>query len=271
MRAMTSGVFFQRRAATAGLPDPVDVDVVGQQRAPSPRDGAALEAQQRRDARVAAAPGLQRFEPGIQAPLLLVEDAEKQHNRCPELLRHEGRFGQRPGHAGLGKQGSAPHQLLTPPACVRRAVQEPARNVFTSHTSGAHERAHRVLGADVEAGVEFFHKIPELSGLDHGDGRRQQCAGAGEPDLLVHPQTQFVELHHVVEGVVAATVGVACPGRELLQLAEHGAPGVGAQRRHQLRQRGDLLLAQERGDGCSRKLRRSHYGTITLVIGVMVP
>ena len=39
-----------------------------QQRSPSPGDGAGLETQQRRDARVAAAPGLQGFEPGIQAP-----------------------------------------------------------------------------------------------------------------------------------------------------------------------------------------------------------
>ena len=268
---MTSGVFFQRRAATACPPDPGDVDVVRQQLSPSPRDGAALEAQQRRDARVAAAPGLQRFEPGIQAPLLLVEDADKQHNRCPELLRQESRFGQRPCHAGLGKQGSAPQQLLTPAAGVRRAVQEPASEVFTSHPSVAHKRAQRVLGADVQEGVEFLHNIAEISGLDHGGGRRQQCAGAGEPDLLVRPQTQFVELRHLVEGVVAATVGVTCPGREILQLAEHGAPGVGAQRRHQLRQRRDLLLAQERGDGCGRKLRRPHYGTITLLISVMVP
>ena len=268
---MTAGVFFQRRAATACLPDPVDVDVVRQQRSPSPRDGAALEAQQRRDARVAAAPGFQRFEPGIQAPLLLVEDAKKQHNRCPELLRHDGRVGQRPCHTGRGQQGAAPQQLLPPAAGGRGAVHEPASDVFPSHTSGAHERAQRVLGADVQEGVEFLHNIAEISGLDQGGGRRQQCPGAGEPDLLVRPQTQLVELRHVVEGVVAATVGVACPGREILQLAEHGAPGVGAQRRHQLRQRGDLLLAQERGDGCGRKLPRPHYGTITLTIGVMVP
>ena len=120
---MASGVFFQRRAATACPPDPGDVDIVRQQRSPFPRDGAALETQQRRDARVAAAPGLQRFEPGIQAPLLLVEDADTQHNRCPELLRQESRFGQRPCHAGLGTQGSAPQQWLTPAACVRRAGQ----------------------------------------------------------------------------------------------------------------------------------------------------
>ena len=74
MRAMTSGVFFTSGVRPrACLPDPVDVDVVRQQRSPSPRDGAALEAQQCRDARVAAAPGFQRFEPGIQAPLLLVD------------------------------------------------------------------------------------------------------------------------------------------------------------------------------------------------------
>ena len=88
----------------------------------------------------------------------------------------------------------------------------PACDVFTSHPSGAHTGAQRVLGADVQEGVEFLHNRAETSGLDPGGGRRQECAGAGEPDLLVRPQTQFVELRHLVEGVVAATVGVTCPG-----------------------------------------------------------
>ena len=81
----------------------------------------------------------------------------------------------------------------------------------------------------------------------------------------------LVEVDELIEGVVAATMGVAGAVGEFLELAERGAPGARAESRHHLGQRGDGLLmeqAEERGAGVAG---RSHSDTITNDIIAIVP
>jgi len=225
MRSITSGVFFQRLAATTRAAHPFHFDVLLQQLAPAPRHRAGVEAEQLGDASVTAVAGLQRFEPGVQAALLLVQQAEEQHDRGPQLVRHDGGLGQRPGHAGLGQKRSPPQQLSTPAAGVRRAVQEAAGDGLARQAGVAYELAKSVLGADVEQVVELFNEKANLSALDLGGSRRQQRAVDREPNLVVSPQSVLVELSDLVERVEAAAMRVARSTAQLRQLAEHRSPG----------------------------------------------
>ena len=58
---------------------------------------------------------------------------------------------------------------------------------------------------------------------------------------------------------------------QFVQLAEHGAPSVGAQRGHQLGHGGDLLLTEQCVESFYAELSGSHYGTITHIISAIVP
>lgn len=83
MYETTSGVFFHHLATAALRADPFDFDVLRQQFSPSPCDGINVETEKYGEASVAAASGFECFEPGIQAPLLLVEHAEEQDDGRP--------------------------------------------------------------------------------------------------------------------------------------------------------------------------------------------
>ena len=73
-----------------------------------------------------------------------------------------------------------------------------------------------------------------------------------------------VEIGEFVEGVVAAAMGVAGAGVEVLELAERGAPAdAGAERDQYVGQRGDGLLSEQGEDGVGGELGWSHSGTIT--------
>ena len=61
----------------------------------------------------------------------------------------------------------------------------------------------------------------------------------------------------------AVAMRVAGGGVDVLELAERGAPaGVGAERRHDLGQRGDGLVAEQGDDRVGGELGWPHYGTI---------
>ena len=66
-------------------------------------------------------------------------------------------------------------------------------------------------------------------------------------------------------------MGVAGAVGEFLELAERGAPGVRAERRHHLGQRGDGLLMEQIDERGAGVLGRSHSDTITNTIIVIVP
>ncbi len=176
IRAMISGVFFHRFAPAAACTDPIDFDGLGEQLASSPRDRAHIEAKQLGDAHITAATGLEGFEPGVPAPLLLIEQAEEQYDGRAQLIRYDRDLGQRPEQPGLGQAGAARPQLLAPTHRVARAVQKSPCHLIASQAHGVHELAQRILGGDVQHVVELLHEVAELRALHQSRGRLDQGA-----------------------------------------------------------------------------------------------
>ena len=156
-------------------------------------------------------------------------------------------------------------------AGVGRAVEELAVELVPRQAAVADELAQRVLGSDMEQVVELLAEMSRLCLVDEGLGGCDQGAGAGEPDAAERPQSAFVEVDEFVEGVVAAAMGVAGAGGDVLELAKRGAAGAGSEGRHDLGQRGDGLLAEQGDDRVGGELGWSHSGTITDTDSVMVP
>ena len=154
---------------------------------------------------------------------------------------------------------------------VGRAIQELARELVPTQPPVADELAQGVLGTDMQQVVQLLAEMSGLRLVDERLGRGDQGADAGEPDPVERPQSALVELDPFVEGVVTAAMRVAGASRQALELSKRGAPGACAQRRHDLGQRGDGLLAQQRNDHVSGELGWSHYGTIMVPVSVIVP
>ena len=147
---------------------------------------------------------------------------------------------------------------------VGRAVEEVAGELVPRQPPVADELAQGVLGADTEEVVEFVDEVSGLGVVDERLGGCDEGAGAGEADASERPQAVFVEVGELVERIVAAAMGVAGSGVEVLELAERGAPAdSGAERGHHVGQGGDGLLTEQGDDGVGGELGWSHCGTIT--------
>ena len=263
MRVMTSGVFFRRSATAARAAHPVNLNVTLDELAPARGDRRRVDAEQSGDAPVAAPAALEGFESGEQAPLPLVEQAGEQHDRGAQVLRHQVGVGQRAYESGRGHQQPSGAQLARLPGGVGGAVEELAGEPVPCQAPVADELAQGVLGADPEQVVEVVDEVPGLGVVDERLGDRDQGAEAGEADAGERPQAAGVEVGEFVEGVEAAARRVAGPGREVLELAERGAPaGSGAEGGHHLGQRGDGLVAEQGDDGIGGERGGSPCGTI---------
>ena len=212
-----------------------------------------------------------RFEAGEQTPLPFVEQAGEQDDGGAQLGGHQLGIGQGPYESGRGQQQAPGLQLPCLLRAVDRAVEELAGELVPRQAPVADELAQRVLGADMEQVVELLAEMPCLCLVDERLGGGDQGADAGEADAAERPQSELVEVGEFVEGVVAAAMRVAGARGEVLELAERGAPGAGSERRHDLGQRGDGLLAEQGEDCVGGELGWSHSGTITAIDCVMMP
>ena len=107
---------------------------------------------------------------------------------------------------------------------VGRAVEELAGELVPRQPPVAEELAQGVLGADTEPVVELVDEVSGFRVVDECLGGCDEGAGAGEADAGERPQAVFVEVGELVERIVAAAMGVAGAGFEVLELAERGAP-----------------------------------------------
>ena len=147
---------------------------------------------------------------------------------------------------------------------VGRAVEELAGELVPRQPPVADELAQGVLGADTEPVVELVDEVSGFRVVDERLGGCDEGAGAGEADAGERPQAVFVEVGELVEGVVAAAMGVAGAGVEVPELAERGAPAdSGTEGGHHVGQGSDGLLSEQGDDGVGGELGWSHCGTIT--------
>lgn len=169
----SSGVFFQRRAARCRPADARAGDVLRQQLVPAARDGMRINAEKRREARIAAVPQFERLEAGVEAALLFIEQAVEQ--RAGEVLgpvaggglRDEG-FGRRQEGAVAGEPDARMRpEAVGPEAgdraqCVVAAAMRVAGQVI--------ERLQLAKDRDVYRGRAHFEQTFQgfLTGLYQG-------------------------------------------------------------------------------------------------------
>ena len=202
--------------------------------------------------------------PSAATPLAFVEEAGEQPDGGAEFGGHQLGVGQGTYESGRGEQEAPRAQLPCLARAVGGAIQELAGELVPREPPVADELAQGVLGADAEQVVQLFAEMTRLRLADERLGGGDEGAGAGEPNLAERPQSSFVEVDEFVEGVVAAAMGVAGAGGQVLELAKCGAPGAGAEGGHHLGQRGDGLLAEQGDDRVCGEFGWSHYGTITV-------
>lgn len=79
---MTSGVFFRRRAAAAGFAYAVSRQVLFEQLAPAPGNRVRVHADELGNSLIPAVAQFERLQSCVQAPLLFIQQAGEQNNRC---------------------------------------------------------------------------------------------------------------------------------------------------------------------------------------------
>ena len=216
-------------------------------------------------------PHLSDSRAGVQAALTFIKHAGEQHDRGAQFLGHEVGIRHRSGQPRGGQQSASSAQLLRLAGAVGGAIQEPAGKAVTGQLAIPDERTQGILGANVQPVVQLLAELSARRIGDHRCGGGQQGAGGREPYVAERPQPVLIEVDEVCQGVVAAPMGVAGAVGQFLELAKGGASGAGAERGHDVRQRGDGLLSKQVDDRGGRVLGRSHCGTITNVMIVMVP
>ena len=271
MAAITSGVFFQGRPPATGAAHAPALDVLGKQLLTPPGHGTGVDTEEPGDTGVAAPTAFERFKPCVQSTLAFVEQAGEQHDSGAQLVGHEVGIRHRSEQPRGGQQGTPGAQLLRLAGPVGGAIQELAGNFLAGQLALLDELAQGILSADVEQVVQLLAELSRWRIADHRRGGGEQGAGGREPHVAERPQPVLVEVDELLEGVVAAPMGVAGTVREFLELAKRGASGARTERRHYLGQRGDGLLVKQVDECSGGVLGRSHCGTITNTIIVIVP
>ncbi|MGO9275404.1 MAG: hypothetical protein ACLQOO_35070 [Terriglobia bacterium] len=109
----------------------------------------------------------------------------------------------------------------------------------------------RFFNRNVEEGIEFGSEVARRGLGDEGFHGGQERAITGKPDGSERPQATLIKVGDLIQGVEGAAVGVTGTIGKLLQFAEDGDIGLGAQHELQQRQSGDAVQVQELSQGVS--------------------
>ena len=216
-----AGVFFEPLSTTARLADTAAAGLAGQKLATAARHGRRVEPQGTCHATIAAAPHSRRFEPRVEAPLALVEKAEKQRRRRPQAAARP-----RCERWRRDRRGGARAKLPAPRIPVSGTIQVAPIELFPGEPPAAGQTAQHVTGGDPRERIELGgeqatrrRRYQRLGGCDKAAMRR-------EPDAVDLPQPVHVEPGEFSQGVVPAAMGIAGPVVKLLQFQTSGLPTI---------------------------------------------
>src|SRR5207247_4789150 len=164
---------------------------------------------------------LERLQPGVQASLLLVQQAEVQDDPRPEIIRHYLPAENAPAQAGLRFLQSPNRYLMLPNLRVRRTVEVSPRYLLTANPTATKQIQERCLRLYVKHVIQLLREAPCFRAGHESLTRLHQRAVTRKPHRTERPQTQVVEQSDLVQRVVPTPVRVARPVTEFLELPEH--------------------------------------------------
>lgn len=179
---MTSGVFLSRLAACSGTADALGLDVAGQQLAPAPGHGAGVDAQQPGDLGVAAVADLEGFQPGVEAPLALIEQAVEQHDGGLELVGERSYTSTQPERRGFGVIDLSGRQLGSASGAVGH-IHVATGELLSGQASRPCQRDQGLFAVHVQDRLELAGVIARLGGGDQRLDGGHERPGPGEPHL----------------------------------------------------------------------------------------
>jgi hypothetical protein len=181
-----SGVFFHGLASPAGFADAIEGDVLLQQLRSSTAHGVRIQAEKLGQFLVAAMPELERFQAGVQAALLFIQQTIEQNNGGFQFVW--GDFQKRGVDEGReGLHAAAPEQLALAAGGIKRGVEVEAREGLTRDPVLLDELAKGIVHLDVQGLSKFGGEIA-LGGMIHQSfSGGQQGALTREPDGVVGP------------------------------------------------------------------------------------
>ena len=206
---------------------------------------------------IAAMAQFERFQSGIQAALLFVQQTIEQEDSGFQFVRRN----LQPGgihHGGDGLDAAASQELSAAADRIAGAVEIQAGNELAGDPALRDQVMERVLHFDMQALGQFFGEIA-LRGMIHpGLGGGEQRAVTREPDRLMRPQSIGVEAGDLTEGVVSSAMGIAGEIVEWLEFSEDGQVDRGAKGTFEFIEGGDLGLPQVLTQDIGVKEGRSH-------------
>ena len=166
MRAMTSGVFFPPVDVGASPADTLDIHIAVQEVVTSAGHGPHVQPQQVGDRLVAAVAHLERLQAGVQASLLLIEQAAKQDDRCPEFVGEDINVRHSPPEWGRRVEDPAGRALGVPRGGIRGTVQIAPGDRRARQLLLTDQPQQRPLDFHVEDPLELGHEEAGVGPLD---------------------------------------------------------------------------------------------------------
>jgi len=115
-----------------------------------------------------------------------------------------------------------------------------------------------ILHFDVQLGQQFIGEASPQGTVNERFRGCQQGAEAGEPDLLLGPQSAIVKASDFAQGIVSAAMGIAGEVIQRLEFAEDRDIDRGAEGLFQFVQSSDFVAQQKRAQGIGAEGEGSH-------------
>ena len=198
------------------------------------------------------------LEPGIQPPLVLVQEAEEQDEGRPQLVGERlDRRGNHLGH-GLSRRLLAAQFLLALLTRVSGQVDILPADLGAVHAAFPMQLEQGPLALDVKKALQLASGEAAVRRLDERPRGFHQIAVARKPHRVPTPQSLRIEVRDLLEGVVLPSVRIAGQIPQRLQLADHRHRAGGPESVLELGEGGDSLVLEKLAQHGGRKRGLGH-------------